>query len=268
MKKIYSLKKEILFKNNIYEIVSIAIDKKFAIDEYALKGQFQITGEYLVTENEQDNFDIIIPYLNYIEDIYKIDKIKVDIDDFYYEIKDSNKLIINIDIMVDGLEEKELVRNKKEDMEVETDNIAVLKTINEEPKRDIIINDIDIDNEIKTNIISDKVEIEKEENKILKEEGTHAKIEEPKLALKENDIEEKTISSEDIQLKDEELKEERKIQMNSEGYVTYKIYVFREGDTIEKIIDKYNISMDNLLKYNIINELNIGDKIIIPYERN
>ena len=39
MKKIYSLKKEIIFKNNIYDILSITIDKKFSLYEYALKGQ-------------------------------------------------------------------------------------------------------------------------------------------------------------------------------------------------------------------------------------
>lgn len=53
-----------------------------------------------------------------------------------------------------------------------------------------------------------------------------------------------------------------------EGYMTYKVYIVREGDTIESILDKYQISLDKLNKYNTINELNIGDKLIIPNEKN
>ena len=42
MNKIYTLKKEIIFKTNIYDILSIAIDKKFSLEDYAIKGQFKI----------------------------------------------------------------------------------------------------------------------------------------------------------------------------------------------------------------------------------
>ena len=51
-------------------------------------------------------------------------------------------------------------------------------------------------------------------------------------------------------------------------FITYKVCIIREGDSIESIIDKYNTSLESLKKYNVINELNIGDKIIIPYENN
>lgn len=53
-----------------------------------------------------------------------------------------------------------------------------------------------------------------------------------------------------------------------EAYMTYKVYIVREGDTIESILDKYSITLDNLSKYNVINELNIGDKLIISNEKN
>ena len=54
----------------------------------------------------------------------------------------------------------------------------------------------------------------------------------------------------------------------AEAYMTYRIYIVREGDTIESILDKYGLSLDELSKYNVINELNIGDKLIIPNEKN
>ena len=57
---------------------------------------------------------------------------------------------------------------------------------------------------------------------------------------------------------------------DSELYVTYNVYIVRDGDTIESIIDKYGIDIEELKKYNDISELKLGDKLIIPnnYERN
>jgi len=196
MRKIYSLKKDILFKNNIYDILSIALDKKINIEEYSIKGVFNISGEYLVKENEKDDFDIEIPYLNYIEDEYDISNIKIDVDDFYYEIKDSNVLVINIDIVVDGLEERERC--------------------------------IDITDEEIINNFDENIKDEKEE----------------KIIMNNN------------------------INVNNNDYITYKICIVRENDTIESIIDKYNTTLDNIKKYNVINDLRVGDKIIIPYEKN
>lgn len=53
-----------------------------------------------------------------------------------------------------------------------------------------------------------------------------------------------------------------------EAYMTYRVYIVRDGDNIDTILDKYKITLDLLKKYNVINELAIGDKLIIPYETN
>lgn len=47
-------------------------------------------------------------------------------------------------------------------------------------------------------------------------------------------------------------------------YTTYSIYIVREGDTLETIMTKYEITKDELSQYNDITELKLGDKIIIP----
>ena len=52
-----------------------------------------------------------------------------------------------------------------------------------------------------------------------------------------------------------------------EAYMTYKVYIVREGDSVESILDKYSISLETLNKYNVINELNVGDKLIISNEK-
>lgn len=51
---------------------------------------------------------------------------------------------------------------------------------------------------------------------------------------------------------------------NENKYYTYKIYILREGDTIDQVCNKYNISKEELSLYNNLNDLKIGDKIIIP----
>ena len=51
---------------------------------------------------------------------------------------------------------------------------------------------------------------------------------------------------------------------NENKYYTYKVYIVREGDTIETICSKYNVNVNDIKEYNNINEINIGDKIIIP----
>lgn len=220
MKKIYSLKKEVVFKTNIYDILSIALDKKFSIDGYAIKGQFIINGEYLIRENESDDFNIDIPYLNYIEDTYDISKIKIDVDDFYYEIKDSNKLVINIDIVVDGLEEVERICEY------------------EEEELDIV----------------DKLELELEEEMPVKEIPT-------------KEIPTKEIPTKEIETNVVYQKENTDMEIKK-NYTTYRVYIVRDGDTIQDIVERYSVSIELLKEYNVINDIKVGDKIIIPYEKN
>lgn len=51
---------------------------------------------------------------------------------------------------------------------------------------------------------------------------------------------------------------------DTETYKSYTVYIVRENDTIENILTKYNITKEDLEIYNNIEELKIGDKLIIP----
>ena len=55
---------------------------------------------------------------------------------------------------------------------------------------------------------------------------------------------------------------------NENKYYTYKVYIVRQGDTIENICSKYNVQIEDLLEYNDIDNISLGDKIIIPYINN
>lgn len=54
------------------------------------------------------------------------------------------------------------------------------------------------------------------------------------------------------------------IEESRNDYKSYSIYIVREGDSIETIMEKYNITKEELEDYNDLKELKIGDKIIIP----
>ena len=49
-----------------------------------------------------------------------------------------------------------------------------------------------------------------------------------------------------------------------ETYKSYTVYIVRENDTIESILTKYSVSKEELEVYNNLEELKIGDKLIIP----
>lgn len=54
----------------------------------------------------------------------------------------------------------------------------------------------------------------------------------------------------------------------NEGYVVYKVHIVTENDTIESIMEKYDVTKEALEAYNDLNDLKIGDKLIVPNYEN
>ena len=55
---------------------------------------------------------------------------------------------------------------------------------------------------------------------------------------------------------------------SDETYATYSVYIFRQNDTIESIMDKYQVTKEELESYNDLSNLTIGSKLIIPTHSN
>ena len=83
--------------------------------------------------------------------------------------------------------------------------------------------------------------------------------EEPK---KEVEIVEKKEKEED-RLSDEE-KSMVLDMFNDDDYITYHVHIIREGDTLESIALKYNVSVELIKEYNNKETLELKDKLIIP----
>ncbi len=82
--------------------------------------------------------------------------------------------------------------------------------------------------------------------------------------LSDLDVREDNDIEEEIEV---ETKEDIKSIFNTNDnkeYSTYYVYIFRDSDTIEYLLDKYNISRDELEKYNDLSSINVGSKVIIP----
>ena len=112
--------------------------------------------------------------------------------------------------------------------------------------------------------------VDKLEEKPLIEELTLID-ETPKRTVIEEDVREVVTEERCIEPEEEKIEVKEKINSlfnkfskESEVYVTYNVYIVREGDTIESILDKYTIDVEELKKYNDISELKLGDKLIIP----
>lgn len=126
---------------------------------------------------------------------------------------------------------------------------------------------------INNNILNVNIEVSIDNLIEMLEEKTER--EEPKMEIKE----ERCIETETEEIKEnqeeknmQELQETKKNIFDNflneiDDYSTYYIYIVREGDTAETILAKYNITREKLEEYNNLEELKLGDKIIIPEKK-
>lgn len=52
---------------------------------------------------------------------------------------------------------------------------------------------------------------------------------------------------------------------SDDNFVAYSVYIMRENDSLGNILDKYNITKEELENYNDLDNIGIGYKIVIPY---
>ena len=237
MKKIVPFKKDLMFKTDVLEIISISLEHTLSIkDSSLISGNFLVSGDYRVTENSTslEKFSYEVPFEIHMDEKYILNSATIDIDDFYYEIINNKILAVSIDVCIDKLEEKKV----EEKIEVREEMIESTKEVEEK------IQEVEVKQEEKIEKV-EKVEKEQMHNK--KEEMIE------KIETKERcvELEDTTLTS----IKN----------TNTEIYKSYKVYIVREGDTIESILDKYSITRSDLEDYNDLTNITINDKILIPF---
>ena len=100
MKKTIPFKKQLTFKTNVSEITSISLENTLKNNDKSVEGELIISGTYKITDTSisVDNFEFKIPINIEVDDKYILEDVIIDIDDFYYEIINSNILEVNIEI--------------------------------------------------------------------------------------------------------------------------------------------------------------------------
>lgn len=242
MKKIVPFNNVLNFETDVCEITAISLEHKIDMEDDAISGVFYITGEYKIIDGqlEREKFNFELPFDIALGSTYDRSTLVVDIDDFRYEIVDRNKLKVNIDLYIDG--------------EVVPDRIV------EEDRIDNNIEEVDTNKESDTNKEVDEIEpvitSSKERIDLLDE-------------MLDNSEEKDMESEKEININNENNNNQENINIlngisNDTEYVTYRVYRIMEGDTIDKIIEKYKVSREELEKYNDLGDIKIGDKLIIP----
>lgn len=232
MKKTVSFTKDLEFPMQIGEITQITLedDLKF-IDKNNIEGKFLIEGKYKLTEASrlEEDFSFNIPVeINITEDC-DLDTCKVSITDFKYEIVEDDILRTNIDVLIEGVE---------------------------------IIEDID-DEEIDRECDGDeKTEEEKEIPTKNEEDNTFVEVKEDKIDY--IDIPKEEDKSEKVEVNDDTNSLFSNLNDDEDSFSTYSIYIMREGDTLEKVMEKYSVTKEKIEEYNDLSTITLNSKIVIP----
>ena len=187
-----------------------------------------------------EEFYYKIPFSIAITKRVNKDTINIEIEDFTYEIQ---KDVLKVDIKL------ELTCEEEEDIKEET--IETLDFNND--KEDFE------DNDFMKEYFENDNNINNEDN-IVDELNNNINVNENMTKMEVEVNENKT----DVDLNENINNITNNIINNENKYYTYKIYIVRDGDTIESICNKYNVTLNDLKDYNNVNNVNVGDKIIIP----
>lgn len=113
-------------------------------------------------------------------------------------------------------------------------------------------------------LIIDNLE-EKEEREMEKTEEEKQEVEEIKpVSYEEAEKDDETEEVKPVSASPETVKSIFDNMDENEGYVVYKVHIVTENDTVESIMEKYDVTKEALEAYNDLNDLKIGDKLIVP----
>lgn len=248
MKQIISFEKEIAFKTMIGEVTSISLEHTLSFQgPSTISGDMIVSGTYKMTEAStlEEDFQYAIPVDIMLTKELEEDNRSIAIHNFTYDIRNEDTLHLYIDVLVKG----------REVIELEEDEEEVIEPVREEQPK--------VDEEQKEDTTNDNKElltdIEVEESqKVIDNIINTEKKEEPVI---KNDIQEEVKTTTDTKVMNSIFSA---FANTEETYTTYSVYLLRENDSIENIIENYGVTREELSYYNDLDNLNVGSKIIIP----
>lgn len=222
-------KKDCMLKTYVSSITDISLTHDYKILDDTIEGYFDVTGSYKVTMSSVETESFMFTIPFTIALSSLIDKDTIDL-----KLSDFNysveKDVLHLKMFLDmDYQEIEI----KEDIK---DNEEIDNMINDLMDKESIT-DIKSPSEFHNEVMLDNVVDSKEEV------STKEKVSEKNFNTIFNEVKESNFSK-------------------------YKVYIMRSEDTLESILVKYNVTMDEIKEYNDIDNINIGSKIVIPYNKN
>ena len=287
MRKVISFDKELEFKTMIGEITSISLDQNLLFeDDSTVSGELIVSGKYKLTAASrlEEDFSFHLPMEIVLTERLDSETRNVNIEDFRYEVEDNDILLCHIDLLVEGVEIIDDVESDCEDIREGSDTVSIeatddnpsveeIKTVQTSdiaapidistspeivsPRQEVVSNDsanfsnaldkpVDVDVNVNVNTNSNS-NINSNINTI------DSTVEVDNTVVNDSDDVHDGVGSLFSSFKD-----------SDETFATYSVYIFRANDTIEMIMDKYQVTKEELENYNDLSTLTIGSKVIIP----
>lgn len=222
-------KKDCMLKTYVSSITDISLTHDYKILDDTIEGYFDVTGSYKVTMSSVETESFMFTIPFTIALSSLIDKDTIDL-----KLSDFNYSV-----------EKDVLHLKMF-LDMDYQEIEIKEDIEDNEEIDNMINDL-IDKESTTDIKSPS----EFHNEVMLDNVIDSKEE---VSTKEK------VSEKNFNTIFNEVKES--------NFSKYKVYIMRSEDTLESILVKYNVTMDEIKEYNDIDNINIGSKIVIPYNKN
>ncbi len=257
MKQIISFEKEIAFKTMIGEVTSISLEHTLSFQgPSTISGDIIVSGTYKMTEAStlEEDFQYAIPVDIMLTKELEEDNRSITIHNFTYDIRNEDTLHLYIDVLVKGREVIELEEDEEEVIEPVREEQP---KIDEDQKEDTtndnkeLLTDIEVEESQK--VIDNIINTDKKEEVVIED-----KKEEPVI---KNDTQEEIKTTTDTKVMNSIFSA---FANTEETYTTYSVYLLRENDSVENIIENYGVTREELSYYNDLDNLSVGSKIIIP----
>lgn len=222
-------KKDCMLKTYVSSITDISLTHDYKILDDTIEGYFDVTGSYKVTMSSVETESFMFTIPFTIALSSLIDKDTIDL-----KLSDFNYSV-----------EKDVLHLKMF-LDMDYQEIEIKEDIKDNEEIDNMINDL-MDKESTTDIKSPS----EFHNEVMLDNVVDSKEE---VSTKEK------VSEKNFNTIFNEVKES--------NFSKYKVYIMRSEDTPESILVKYNVTMDEIKEYNDIDNINIGSKIVIPYNKN
>lgn len=128
--------KDVKFKSNIAEILSVSLEHDYTANETEVLGNFTISGEYKTHEVSvnKEHFEYVLPFSVNMTNKIDTNSVSFEVQDFTYEVIDNDTLRVNIEYSINADEIKEEETLFKQVEEPTLDNL--LDEIDREEKEE------------------------------------------------------------------------------------------------------------------------------------